>query len=189
LSGSAGAGGTNGAGRPDFVFGRRFAAIALSRLDSGRNGGLALKATIRTTFALAATLTALLALRPGASDAQVDPKVGVSVEGVQRVGDEVTGWVVNGTGNEVTDVRLLVQQNWRWTKEMQPGEDNPGRGTIVRLPEPIPAGGRLRFRYDMPLPLPERSDGSFETDVKVMGFTERWLEVPATATRTSPGRP
>jgi hypothetical protein len=155
----------------------------------GTERGLALKATIRTTtFALAAALAAVLALDAGRAGAQ-SGAVGLSVEGVHRSGSEVTGWVVNRTDNEVTDVRLLVQQNWSWTKEMQPGDDNPGSGTIVRVPEPIPAGGRVKFRYDMPTPLPERNDGSFATDVKVMSFTERWLEAPATTTRTSPGRP
>jgi hypothetical protein len=148
-----------------------------------------LKATIGTTFAFAAALATLLTLHVPRAGAQSDARVGVDVEGVQRSGDTVTGWVVNRTDNEITDVRLLVQQNWRWTKEMQPGEDNPGSGTMVRVPQPVPAGGRVKFRYDMPVPLPQRSDGSFETDVKVMSFTERWFEAPATATRTSPGRP
>lgn len=142
----------------------------------------------RSTAALAALL-ALLVLHPGAGRAQSEAGVGLAVEGVQRLGNEVSGWVVNRTENEVTDVRLLIQQNWRWANEKHPGDDNPGRGTIVRVPEPIPPNGRIKFRYDMPSSLPERADGTFDTDVKVMSFTERWFEAPATATRTMRSEP
>lgn len=132
------------------------------------------------------TLLGLLVLHPAtATRAQAEEGVGLSVEGVQRLGNEVTGWVVNRTDNEVTDVRLLIQENWFWADEKHPGDDNPGRGTIVRVPEPIPPNGRIKFRYELTRPLPERTDGTFQTDVKVMSFTERWFEAPATTTRTS----
>ena len=77
----------------------------------------------------------------------------------------------------------MVEQDFRWTKEMQPGEDNPGSGTIVRVPQAIPAGGRVEFRYDMPAPLPQRADGHFETAVKVLSFTEHWDEPTASLPR------
>lgn len=107
---------------------------------------------------------------------------GLEVEDVQRAGATVTGWVVNHTGHEAHDVRLMVENDFRWARERSPGDDNPGRSTVVRLPEPIPPNGKVRFRYDMP-PLPARSDGHFVTDVKVLSFTERWLVEPAAAIR------
>jgi len=103
---------------------------------------------------------------------------GLGVSGVRTDGSTVTGWVENQTSHEVRDVRLMVEQEFRWTREMQPGDDNPGSGTIVRVPQPIPAGGKVQFRYDMPAPLPQRSDGHFETEVKVLSFSEHWNTDP-----------
>ncbi len=85
------------------------------------------------------------------------------------------------SGLAVRDVRLMVEQQWRWTAEMKPGEDNPGSGTVVRVPEPIPANGRVQFRYDLPEPLPQRTDGHFETAVRVLSFSEHWYEPTSNA--------
>ena len=129
---------------------------------------------IRTSTLALTTLCAALLL--AGSAVATDAPSGLAVRDVQRTGDSVTGWVVNQTNHEVRDVRLMVEQQWRWAREMKPGEDNPGSGTVVRVPEPIPAGGRVQFRYDMPEPLPQRTDGHFETAVRVLSFSEHWLE-------------
>lgn len=121
----------------------------------------------------------------GAAAGAQDAPSGLAVRDVRTDGSAVTGWVVNQTSNEVRDVRLMVEQQFRWTREMQPGEDNPGSGTIVRVPQNIPAGGKVQFRYDMPAPLPERSDGHFETAVRVLSFSEHWYEPTAAAPKSA----
>lgn len=106
---------------------------------------------------------------------------GLAIRDVRTDGSTVTGWVDNQTGHEVRDVRLMVEQDFRWTNEMKPGDDNPGKSDTVRVPQPIPAGGSIQFRYDMPAPLPQRNDGHFETAVKVLSFSEHWDEFPTAA--------
>lgn len=111
---------------------------------------------------------------------------GVAIRDVRSDGTSVTGWVVNDTSHEVRDVRLMVERQWRWAREMNPGEDNPASGTVVRVEQPIPANGRLEFRYDLP-PEPQRNDGHFETVVRVLSFSEHWYEPTAIAPqRTAP---
>lgn len=132
------------------------------------------------SLARVACLAVPLCLVPTHALAQDAPS-GVAVTGVQRSGTTVTGWVENQTNHEVRDLRLLVQQDWRWAREKSPGEDNPGTSEIVRIPESIPPGGKVQFRYQMPRPLPERTDGHFETNVKVLSFSEHWLVEPSAA--------
>lgn len=131
----------------------------------------------RTTL-IAAALVAALSIAAGAARA-ADAPSGVDVRDVTSNAGSVTGWVVNQTSHEVRDVRLMVEQQWRWTREMKPGDDNPGSGTVVRVEQPIPAGGRVQFRYDLPTPLPQRNDGHFETAVRVLSFSEHWYEPTA----------
>ena len=123
------------------------------------------------------SLWMLLALVPAPLRA-ADAPSGLAVRDVRNNGGAVTGWVVNETDHEVRDVRLMVEQQWRWSKEMKPGDDNPGSGTVVRVEQPIPANGRVEFRYDLP-PQPERGDGHFETAVRVLSFSEHWYEPTA----------
>lgn len=129
---------------------------------------------------LALLASGILCVAAGAARAQQAPS-GLDVRDVRTDGSTVTGWVVNQTSHEVRDVRLMVEQEFRWAREMQPGDDNPGSGTIVRVPQAIPADGRVQFRYDMPAPLPRRTDGHFETKVKVLSFSEHWLDPTAAA--------
>ena len=134
-----------------------------------------LKKATATSFALCM----LLALAPAPARA-ADPPSGLGVRDVRSDGASVTGWVVNDTAHEVRDVRLMVERQWRWASEMKPGEDNPGSGTVVRVEQPIPANGRVQFRYDLPSE-PQRSDGHFETVVRVLSFSEHWYEPTAAA--------
>lgn len=137
---------------------------------------------ILKTLMVQLSFVACAALLLGGSSASAqDAPSGLDVRDVRTDGSSVTGWVVNQTSNEVRDVRLMVEQDFRWTREMEPGDDNPGSGTIVRVPQAIPAGGRVQFRYDMPAPLPQRTDGHFETKVKVLSFSEHWYEPTAAA--------
>ena len=109
-----------------------------------------------------------------------DAPSGLGIRDVRSDGASVTGWVVNDTNHEVRDVRLMVERQWRWTSEMKPGEDNPGSGTVVRVEQPIPASGRVEFRYALPSE-PQRSDGHFETVVRVLSFSEHWYEPTSAA--------
>jgi hypothetical protein len=131
-----------------------------------------------TTLCALAVATCLVTSARGASGASPS---GLSVRDVRTDGSTVTGWVDNQTGHEVRDVRLMVEQDFRWTNEMKPGDDNPGNSTTVQVPQPIPAGGSVQFRYDMPAPLPQRADGHFETAVKVLSFSEHWDQGPTAA--------
>lgn len=128
-----------------------------------------------------ASLCLALALTAAPTRA-ADAPSGLEVRDVRSDGTSVTGWVVNETDHEVRDVRLMVERQWRWTKEMQPGEDNPGSGTVVRVEQPIPASGRVQFRWDLPSE-PARSDGHFETVVRVLSFSEHWYEPTAVKPR------
>lgn len=130
----------------------------------------------RMPFVLSALCCALTLV---SAAARADTPSGLEVRDVRSSDTEVTGWVVNHTGKEVRDVRLMVDQQWRWARERQPGDDNPGRGTVVRVEQPIPANGRVQFRYELPQPLPRRDDGHFETAVHVMSFSEHWFEPTA----------
>jgi hypothetical protein len=149
---------------------------ARARADPGEQGATNVKLlqkTALTTFSLC-MLLALAATGARAADAPS----GLEVRDVRSDGASVTGWVVNETDHEVRDVRLMVERQWRWEKEMQPGEDNPGSGTVVRVEQPIPANGRAQFRYDLPTE-PARADGHFETVVRVLSFSEHWYEPTA----------
>jgi hypothetical protein len=84
----------------------------------------------------------------------------------------VTGTVVNGSGVVITNVELLVSHTWSWSNERHPGEDNPGRASHIRVEGEIPADGSAAFSYVPEPPLPNRSDGSFQTTATVQSFTE-----------------
>jgi hypothetical protein len=147
----------------------------------GRMGALAVNMKNRGIVGLLTMLCLLLGAAPRAGAQVGASPSGLAVSGVRTDGSSVTGWVENQTSHEVRDVRLMVEQEFRWTREMRPGDDNPGSGTIVRVPQPIPPGGKVQFRYDMPAPLPQRNDGHFETEVKVLSFSEHWFTDPTAA--------
>jgi hypothetical protein len=131
--------------------------------------------TLKLTMLCSAVALVCFVAARGASGASPS---GLSVRDVRSDGSSVTGWVDNQTSHEVRDVRLMVEQEFRWTRERTPGDDNPGSTTVVRVPEPIPPGGSVQFRYDMAAPLPMRDDGHFVTEVKVLSFSEHWFQEP-----------
>jgi hypothetical protein len=69
-------------------------------------------------------------------------------------------------------VRLRIERSWLWTDERHPAEDSPGRSTVYAVPGDIPPGGRLPFTYRSDTPLPQRSDGRFETSARVIGVEQ-----------------
>ena len=84
----------------------------------------------------------------------------------------VTGTIVNGSGVVIKDVEVLVSHTWSWSDERNPGEDNPGRAGYVRVTGEIPAKSSMAFSYTPNPPLPERTDGRFQTTAAVQSFTE-----------------
>ncbi|HEV7732750.1 MAG TPA: hypothetical protein VGR62_11335 [Candidatus Binatia bacterium] len=100
----------------------------------------------------------------------------VAVESASRVGDTVTGRLVNRTNDVVTDVQVMIRDTFSWTNERSPGSDDPGQATNAVVKGPIPPGGSVTFELTEPAP-PHRTDGSYETAVSVISFTK--LEPPA----------
>lgn len=121
--------------------------------------------TFVLTFALALTAQAESdVLKPQAAEAVV------ALKDVAVAGGAVSGAIENHGALPVKDVKLLVQQRYRWPKETKPGALDPGRAAQVMVTETIPPGGRAPFTHDGG-PLPQTSDGgSFETTVTVLSF-------------------
>jgi hypothetical protein len=96
----------------------------------------------------------------------------VLVRDVRAEDGAVSGIVVNNTGHEIQNVKLLVRHDWLWANEFSPGQDSPGRAIVHTLEEDIPPGGQVPFTYHSESPLPQRSDGRFLTSVVVLGYTQ-----------------
>ncbi|MBI4516530.1 MAG: hypothetical protein HY699_12030 [Deltaproteobacteria bacterium] len=84
----------------------------------------------------------------------------------------VSGLVVNNARKPLRDVRLLIRHQWIWKNERNPGPDNPGRVAYYTVHEEIPPDVSVAFKYRPNPPLPDRSDGHFETTVEVVGYSE-----------------
>jgi hypothetical protein len=84
----------------------------------------------------------------------------------------VSGTVVNRSGDTLRDVKLMVDHAWLWKNERHPGTSDPSYAEFYTLPQAIPPHGTQPFEYHMTAPLPHRTDGRFETTVKVNGFTQ-----------------
>jgi hypothetical protein len=96
----------------------------------------------------------------------------VTVTGLNVRNGAVTGTLANGSPHEIRDVRLLIRHAWVWKDERHPGTDNPGTSEYYTAPGTIAPGQSLRFTHAPSPPLPERSDGHFDTSVQVVGFEE-----------------
>jgi hypothetical protein len=84
----------------------------------------------------------------------------------------ISGKVVNKSSSTLRDVKLMVDHAWLWKNEWHPGANSPSRTDFYTLPQAIPPHGTVAFRDHINPPLPQRTDGRFETIVKVMDFTE-----------------
>src|SRR5260221_13575185 len=58
------------------------------------------------------------------------------VEGGRTTGDEVEGRVVNETGDQLEDVRLMVSDQFLWRNQRPPGQDSPSEAHPVAGPGP-----------------------------------------------------
>src|SRR3990172_4939890 len=79
--------------------------------------------------------------------------------------------VHNATAQE-NMVSGAIRHIWHWNNEFRPGENPPGSANYFTVSAELASGGSERFTYQLPSPLPARSDGHFETVVTVAGFTE-----------------
>ena len=98
----------------------------------------------------------------------------VAVTNVRGEDGVVSGTVVNRSGKTLRDLRLVARYNWLWNREMRPGPgtDDPSRAEYFTVPGDIPPGGRADFTYRPQMPLPQRSDGHFDTQVRVASVVE-----------------
>jgi hypothetical protein len=80
--------------------------------------------------------------------------------------------LVNKSPRLVRGVRLLIRHAWVWKDERHPGADSPGTAEYYIVHNTILPGQSLRITQTPSPPLPQRSDGHFETSVEVVGFEE-----------------
>ena len=95
----------------------------------------------------------------------------VEVTNVRTRGGTVSGLLVNESPLVARDIDLVIRQSWIWDNERHPGAVSPGRAEFYTVHTEIPPNGTAAFTYDTG-PLPQRTDGHFETYVQVVGFTE-----------------
>jgi hypothetical protein len=95
----------------------------------------------------------------------------VDVADVKTRGDVVSGVLINESPEIARNVQLVIRQTWLWKNEFHPGAVSPGRAEFYTVHTAIPPHGTTAFTYETG-PLPQRSDGYFETHVQVVGFTE-----------------
>jgi len=96
----------------------------------------------------------------------------VALRDVTVDGGVVSGALINTSGKALHDVQLLIRYDWLWRNEFRPGEDSSDRAVYYTVRGDIPPGGQTKFTYRADPPLPERSDGHFNTSVQVVGFVE-----------------
>jgi len=110
----------------------------------------------------------------------------VDVANVKTRGDIVSGVLINESPQIARDVQLLIRQTWMWNNERHPGADSPGRAEFYTVRTVIPPHGTTAFTYDTG-PLPQRTDGHFETHVQVVGFTEVGTGTASTGAASASG--
>lgn len=96
----------------------------------------------------------------------------IAVGGVTRRGNTVVGTLTNRGSDRIHDIRLLIDIPFLWANEVKPGEDSPGRSSVLTVKGPLEPHGELAFEFTPNPPLPERTDGRFgDPQVHVMGFS------------------
>lgn len=113
--------------------------------------------------------------RPLSEPELVAPEVvdgAVLVRSVRVEGDTATVRLENKTRKEVRDIRLLVEHTFQWRDEFRPGAESPGYSETFQIPEAIPPGQTATVVLRSGESRPSREDGSFQTNVRVLGFTQ-----------------
>ena len=95
----------------------------------------------------------------------------VGIERLQVKGPVISGMLRNKAPHRIRDVELLIRHVWVPNNEYQPSQEDLGKSTYQTVRGEIQPGGSIPFAYDAS-PLASRSDGQFETKVKVAGFEE-----------------
>jgi hypothetical protein len=95
----------------------------------------------------------------------------VAAEDVQSSAAGVSGKLVNRSNDTLLTVRLMVTDQFQWTQKRQPGVNDPGGEGQITVAGPIPPGASVPFHIQRTQLLPTRSDGTFKTDVSVLGVT------------------
>jgi hypothetical protein len=109
----------------------------------------------------------------------------VDVTNVRAHDGVVSGVLVNESPQTARDVQLLIRQPWIWNNERHPGANSPGRAGFYTVHVEISPQGTAPFTYDTG-PLPQRTDGHFETYVQVVGFSEVESGTASTGAATAP---
>jgi len=102
-----------------------------------------------------------------------------TIESVQSEAGRVSGVIRNHSSQSVSDIRLLIQQTYRWPNERKPTGENPSRAVVRVIAGPIPAGDFVRFNEVVPTP--QVAHGSFEAHAQILDY--RYQE---TDSRVSP---
>jgi hypothetical protein len=102
----------------------------------------------------------------------------IDVRDVRVEPDQVSGVLVNLSSKAGHDVRVRIDRAWLWADEHKAGgaAESPARTAAYTVPGEIPPGDRLPFTYRSATPLPECSDGCFETSVTVIGLDQVGVE-------------
>ncbi len=101
-----------------------------------------------------------------------DAERAVTLSDLQVQGGNISAVLVNTSSHTIHQVELLINHTWLWRDERHPGEDNPGRSNYYTVHGDIAPGGKLPFTYRPTPPLPQRSDGHFETSAQIVGLVE-----------------
>jgi hypothetical protein len=109
----------------------------------------------------------------------------VTVDEIALEEGRVTGVIVNRRPHPLRDVRLVVENVYRWPSEFRPGEESPNQAEIILVEEEIPAGSRTPFSATLRRPSSPEVGGHFVTQVHILGFSE--VLVPGTPSVASPG--
>ena len=95
----------------------------------------------------------------------------VTIDSVQSEAGHVSGVIRNHSSESVSDVRLLIQQTYRWPNERKPTGESPSQAVVRVIAGPIAPGDSVQFNEAVPTPQVERgSRGSFEAHAQILGY-------------------
>jgi len=110
--------------------------------------------------------------RPAAIIGQTDVRSVLEVTNLQASDARVTATLVSRSSMRIKDIQLVVRHAFLWKDERNPGKDNPGRTEYYLVLGEVEPNGSIAFEYQPDPPLPQRTDGSFQTSIEIAGFTE-----------------
>lgn len=127
-------------------------------------------------FVIMTTMLGLFLAAPASSDPLASQTYLITVVEVRDVGGDaasVSGRLVNLSDRPVSNLKLSVNDTFVWTDERHPGSNDPSQAGTYALALEIPPNGSAPFAIQRTTALPARSDGQFETQVHVMGLTQK----------------